>query len=68
MRPEIDTGRQEGMVMLIAVIMLLAVTLMIMSASNLVQTDLKVVGNMESRLLVGSFGVKIRRRLECGPG
>lgn len=49
MRLDIDTGRQEGMVMLIAVIMLLAVTLMIMTSSNLVQSNLKVVQNMESR-------------------
>jgi hypothetical protein len=45
----IEKGQQKGMVMLIAVIMLLAVTLMVMVASNLVQTNLKVVRNMESR-------------------
>jgi len=49
MRPDIETGRQQGMVLLIALIMLLAITLMIVTASNLVQTNLKVVHNMESR-------------------
>lgn len=40
---------QQGLVMVVALIMLLAVTLMIVTASNLVQTNLKVVQNMESR-------------------
>ncbi|MEH6587752.1 MAG: hypothetical protein V7720_14415 [Halioglobus sp.] len=34
---------------MIALIMLLAVTLMVMTASNVVNTNLKIVGNMESR-------------------
>jgi hypothetical protein len=40
---------QQGMVMLTTMILLIAVTLMIVTASNLVQTNLKVVQNMESR-------------------
>lgn len=44
--------RQKGMVMLVAVVLLLAVSLMIMAASNLTQNNLKVVKNMESRELV----------------
>lgn len=45
-------GRQRGMVMVIGLIMLLAVTLMVVSASNLVQANLKVVQNVESRELI----------------
>ena len=45
------TGRQQGLVMVIAMIMLLAVTLMVVTASNLVQANLKVVQNIESREL-----------------
>jgi hypothetical protein len=44
-------GRQQGMVMVIALIMLLAVTLMVVTAANLVEANLKVVQNMESREL-----------------
>jgi hypothetical protein len=40
---------QQGMVLVVSLIMLLAVTLMIVTASNLVQTNLKIVNNMESR-------------------
>ena len=40
---------QRGVVMVIALIMLLAVTLMVVSVSNLVQANLKVVQNGESR-------------------
>lgn len=49
MRRDMNGRRQRGMVMLIAVVLLLAVTLMIMAASNLTQNNLKVVKNMESR-------------------
>jgi len=49
MRYEMNSRRQRGMVMLVAVVLLLAVTLMIMAASNMTQTNLKVVKNMESR-------------------
>jgi hypothetical protein len=42
-------GRERGIVMVVALIMLLAVTLIAVTASNLVQTDLKIVGNLESR-------------------
>jgi len=42
-------GRQRGFVMVIALIMLLAVTLMVVAASNLVNANLKVVQNMEIR-------------------
>lgn len=41
--------REGGIVLVIALVMLLAVTLMVVTASNLVQTNLKVVSNMESR-------------------
>ncbi len=40
---------QQGFVMVIALIMLLAVTLMVVTASNLVQVNLKVVQNLENR-------------------
>ncbi|MEP5568047.1 MAG: pilus assembly PilX N-terminal domain-containing protein [Halioglobus sp.] len=40
---------QSGVVLVVSLIMLLAVTLMVVSASNMVQTDLKIVANMESR-------------------
>lgn len=49
MKPSIGIDRQQGMVMVIGLIMLLAVTLMVVSASNLVQANLKVVQNVESR-------------------
>jgi hypothetical protein len=41
--------KSEGFVLVVALIMLVAVTLMIVSSSNLVDTNLKVVQNMESR-------------------
>jgi hypothetical protein len=40
--------QQRGMVMVIALIMLLAVTLMVVTSSNLVQANLKVVQNSEA--------------------
>jgi Tfp pilus assembly protein PilX len=40
---------ERGFVMVIALIMLLAVTLMVVSSSNVVQANLKVVQNAESR-------------------
>ncbi|MFT6957214.1 MAG: hypothetical protein ACJAYC_002222 [Halieaceae bacterium] len=40
---------QRGIVMVVALIMLLAVSLIAVTASNLVQTDLKIVNNLESR-------------------
>ena len=46
-----SAGRQRGVVLVIALIMLLAVTLMVVTASNLVQTNLKIVQNMESHEL-----------------
>ncbi len=49
MKSEIRLVRQQGMVMIIAMIMLLAITLMVVSASNVVQANLKVIQNMESR-------------------
>jgi hypothetical protein len=54
MTPLRSTGKQRGVVMVIALIMLLAVTLMVVTAANLVQANLKVVQNMESRELVRS--------------
>jgi len=42
-------GRQRGVVLVVALVMLVAVTLMVVTASNLVQTNLKVVQNLESR-------------------
>lgn len=41
--------KQQGFVMVIALIMLLAVTLMVVTGSNVVQANLKVVQNIESR-------------------
>jgi hypothetical protein len=49
MIPHISSGRQRGLVLVVAMIMLLAVTLMVVAASNLVQANLKVVQNMEIR-------------------
>ncbi|MFV8817837.1 pilus assembly PilX family protein [Haliea sp. E17] len=40
---------QRGVVMVIAMIMLIAITLMVVTASNIAQTNLRIVGNMESR-------------------
>jgi Tfp pilus assembly protein PilX len=45
-------GRQRGVALVVALIMLLAVTLIAVSASNLVQSNLKIVQNMESRDMV----------------
>jgi hypothetical protein len=41
--------KQGGFVLVIALIMLLAVTLMVVTGSNLAQSNLKVVQNLESR-------------------
>lgn len=49
MMPRRLGGRQQGLVMVIALIMLLAVTLMVVAAANLVNANLKVVQNMEIR-------------------
>ena len=49
MRPGLSAARQGGMVMLISLILLVAVTLMVVTGSNLVQTNLKVVKNIEGR-------------------
>lgn len=46
--------RQRGVALVVALIMLLAVTLVAVSASNLVQSNLKIVQNMESRDMVRS--------------
>jgi Tfp pilus assembly protein PilX len=54
MQPRIIFGRQQGVVMVIALVMLLAVTLMVVTAANLVQANLKVVQNAESRELARS--------------
>ncbi len=40
---------QQGIVLVIALIMLVAITLMVVTASNIAQTNLLIVGNMESR-------------------
>jgi len=45
---------QRGFVIVIALIMLLAVSLMVVTSSNLVQANLKVVQNLESRELARS--------------
>ena len=42
-------NREQGLVLIVSLIMLIAVTLMIVTASNLVQTNMKIVKNMESR-------------------
>ena len=46
---KVSQRKEEGFVLVIALIMLVAVTLMVVSASNAVQSNLKVVKNMESR-------------------
>ena len=43
---------QRGVALIVSLIMLLAITLVVVSASNLVQSNLKVVQNMESRDMV----------------
>ena len=45
-------SRQRGVALIVSLIMLLAITLVVVSASNLVQSNLKVVQNMESRDMV----------------
>ena len=47
-------GSQQGVVLVVALVMLLAVTLMVVMSSNLVQTNLKVVQNLESRQMARS--------------
>jgi hypothetical protein len=47
--PNSAQTKQEGVVMIIALIMLVAVTLMVVSGSNLVQANLRVVQNIETR-------------------
>ena len=49
MQSVITGAKQQGLVMVIALIMLLAVTLMVVTAANLAQANLKIVQNMESR-------------------
>lgn len=44
-----DVTRQEGAVLVVALIMLLLVTLMAVSSFNLSQSNLQIIGNMESR-------------------
>lgn len=41
--------KQRGVVLIISLIMLLAVTLMVVTASNVVRTNLQIVNNIESR-------------------
>ena len=41
--------KEQGVVLVISLIMLLAVTLIIVAASNVVQSNLKIVQNLESR-------------------
>jgi hypothetical protein len=43
--------RQQGVVLVVSLILLLAITLIVVSASNLTQSNLKIVQNMESRNL-----------------
>ena len=52
MNNHIPSSRQRGVALIVSLIMLLAITLMVVSASNLVQSNLKVVQNMESRDMV----------------
>lgn len=48
------SSRQQGLVLVVSLIMLVAVTLMVVTASNLAQSNLKVVQNMESREMARS--------------
>lgn len=45
----LNPSRQQGVVLVIGLLVLLMVTLMAVSGFNLTQSNLKVVGNMESR-------------------
>jgi hypothetical protein len=49
--------RERGIVLVISLVMLLAVTLMVVTSSNLVQSNLQVVSNMESRERVRYAGI-----------
>jgi len=51
MTPGKRAVNERGVVLVVALIMLLAVTLMVVTAANLVQTNLKIVQNMESHEL-----------------
>ena len=49
MKRPVNVSRNKGIVLVVALIMLLAVTLIVVTSNNLVQTDLKIVSNLESR-------------------
>lgn len=51
-------GRQRGIVLLVALIMLLLVSLMVVSGFNLSQTNLQVVHNLESRALAKQAAIR----------
>ena len=51
-------GRQRGIVLLVALIMLLLVSLMVISDFNLSQTNLQVVHNLESRALAKQAAIR----------
>lgn len=52
MNAGVGQSRQRGVALIVSLIMLLAITLVVVSASNVVQSNLKVVQNMESRDMV----------------
>jgi len=54
MNTRIAFDKEQGVAMVVALIMLLAMTLIAVSAANLVQSNLKIVQNMESRDMVRS--------------
>lgn len=45
-------GRERGVVLLVSLIMLIVLTLIVVTSSNIVQANLKVVHNLESREMV----------------
>ena len=47
-----NPARQRGVVLLVSLIMLIVLTLIVVTSSNIVQANLKVVHNLESREMV----------------
>ncbi len=52
MNRPVNVARERGLALIVSLIMLLAITLVAVTASNVVQSNLRVVQNMESRDMV----------------
>ncbi|NND66983.1 MAG: hypothetical protein HKN19_05285 [Halioglobus sp.] len=50
--PTISRSKERGVVMFVSLILLIALTLIVVTSSNIVQANLKVVQNLESREMV----------------